>query len=313
MGRLMSLLKTLAAGKAHVNAPGLGIACALLASFLIVMNDTTMKAVTKGVPVGELISLRAGVVMALVALYVWISGRSGELRVYHVKAQAIRASMMVIGSFLFVAALRVMPLADVSALLFLAPLMMTAMAPAFLGESVGWRRWSAVLVGFAGMIVMLRPSADGLYWLALLPAASALTSAFRDLLTRRISAQDSTWATLFYSTAAVFVASTLTLPFAWQTPTWSDMAFLVLGGVLQLVAHFFMIEMFRFIEVSAVAPFKYLGLVWAALSGFVFFGEVPDIWTAVGAALIIGGGLYIINRERAHRRAIVLKATPGEG
>jgi len=260
-----------------------------------------------------LISLRAGVVMALVALYVWISGRSGELRVYHVKAQAIRASMMVVGSFLFVAALRVMPLADVSALLFLAPLMMTAMAPAFLGESVGWRRWSAVLVGFAGMIVMLRPSADGLYWLALLPAASALTSAFRDLLTRRISAQDSTWATLFYSTAAVFVASTLTLPFAWQTPTWSDMALLVLGGVLQLVAHFFMIEMFRFIEVSAVAPFKYLGLVWAALSGFVFFGEVPDIWTAVGAALIIGGGLYIINRERAHRRAIVLKATPGEG
>ena len=172
----MSVLKALAAGKTHVNAPGLGIACALAASFLITLNDTTMKAVTRGVPVGELISLRAATVLALVALYIWLSGRGRELRVYHPKAQAIRASMMVIGSFLFVAALRAMPLADVSAILFLAPLMMTAMAPVFLGESVGWQRWSAVLVGFAGMIVMLRPSGEGLYWLALLTAASALTA-----------------------------------------------------------------------------------------------------------------------------------------
>ncbi|MSP52229.1 MAG: DMT family transporter [Alphaproteobacteria bacterium] len=297
----MSLLQALAAGKAHVNAPRLGIACSLTGSLFIVLNDAAMKGVAKGIPVGELIAIRAFTVLTLVSLYLVFSGQAYELRVRHAKAQALRAGMMVAGSFMYVAAIRSMPLADAAALLFVAPILMTAMAPALLGEAVEWQRWSAVVIGFLGVVVMLRPSGNGLYWIALLPVASAFTSALRDLITRRISAHDSTFATLFYSTLAVFIVSAATLPLGWTWPAAFDWGLLLLGGVVQLAAHFFMIETFRFIEVSAVAPLKYVGLVFATAAGYFFFGEAPDEWTIVGATFIVAGGLYIVYRARRLR------------
>ena len=294
----MTVLKEFLGGRSLVHAPGVGIACSLGGSFLIVVNDAAVKAVSVTLPVGEIIALRGLVVSALVILYLWLTGQFDVLRVQHPLGQAGRALMMVCSSFLFIAALRAMPLADATAQMFVAPLILTAMAPIFLGERVGWHRATAVVVGFIGMIVILRPGADGIYWIALLPVAAAACSATRDLITRRISAGDSPLATLFYTTFAVAAAGLVTLPFDWQTPTAREVV--ILGGAagLQLCAHFLMIVMYRFVQVSAVAPFKYSALVWAVILGMVLFGDVPDGWTIGGALLIIAGGLYVIHRER---------------
>ena len=294
----MTVLKEFLGGRSLVHAPGVGIACSLGGSFLIVVNDAAIKAVSVTLPVGEIIALRGLVVSALVILYLWLTGQFDVLRVQHPRGQAGRALMMVCSSFLFIAALRAMPLADATAQMFVAPLILTAMAPIFLGERVGWHRATAVVVGFIGMIVILRPGADGVYWIALLPVAAAACSATRDLITRRISAGDSPLATLFYTTFAVAAAGLVTLPFDWQTPTAREVAILGAAAGLQLCAHFLMIVMYRFVQVSAVAPFKYSALVWAVILGMVLFGDVPDGWTIGGALLIIAGGLYVIHRER---------------
>ena len=242
----MTVLKEFVSGRSLVHAPGVGIACSLGGSFLIVMNDAAVKSVSATLPIGEIIALRGLTALVLVVLYLWSTGQFGALRVVHPRGQAGRAAMMVLSSFLFIAALRAMPLADATALMYVAPLMLTAMAPMFLGERVGWHRATAVIVGFVGMVMMLRPNADGVYWIALLPVAAATCSATRDLITRRISAGDSPLATLFYTTLAVTAAGLLTLPFDWQTPSAPEITILVGAAGLQLCAHFLMIVMYRF-------------------------------------------------------------------
>ena len=305
----MRVLKELA-GSNHVNAPGLGISCLVLGGFFITMNDTAIKAASPGLPVGEIMFLRAVVQFALVLVYLIAFRRFGELRVEHPLGQAGRATVMVVASFLFVWALRLLPLVDATALLFIAPLIMTALAPFFLGEKVGWHRWAAVGVGFAGMMVMLRPTGEGLQWAALLAIGAATGSALRDTITRRISSGDSTIATLFYTSLAILAVATLTLPFGWKTPEPADYAILGFAGLLQFSAHFLMIETFRFIQVSAVAPFKYIVLIWAAGAGYWLFGEIPDLYTVLGAMLIVAGGLYVVHREQIRRPAVARVEDP---
>ncbi len=298
----MTAFKPFASGASHVHAPGVGILCLIAGGFLITMNDAAVKAASPGMPVGEIMFLRAVVQTALVILYMLAFRKFGELRVVHRSGQAARAAVMVVASFMFVWALRLLPLADATALLFLAPLMMTAFGPLFLGERVGWHRWLAVCAGFAGVIVMLRPTGEGIQWAALLAIGAATGSALRDTITRRISADDSTIATLFYTSVAILVVAALTLPFSWKKPEPADYAILGLAGFLQFSAHFLMIEAFRYLQISAGAPFKYVVLIWAAGVGYWLFGEIPDIFTVLGALLIIAGGLHVIHRERIHGR-----------
>ena len=306
----VTLFKPFASGASHVNAPGLGILCLVAGGFFITMNDVAIKAASPGMPIGEIMFLRAVVQTALVLCYMLAFRKFGELRVEHRRGQAARAALMVAASFMFVGALRLMPLADATALLFLAPLMMTAFGPLFLGERVGWHRWLAVSVGFAGMIVMLRPTGEGIQWVALLAIGAATGAALRDTITRRISAGDTTIATLFYTSIAILAAAALTLPLGWQEPEPADYAILGAAGLLQFGAHFLMIETFRYVQVSAVAPFKYLVLIWAAAAGYYLFGEVPDVFTLLGALLIIAGGLYVLHRERIHGRVAAAGGGP---
>ena len=128
-------------------------------------------------------------------------------------------------------------------------------------------------------------------------------AALRDTITRRISAGDTTIATLFYTSVAILTAAALTLPLGWKTPEPADYAILGVAGVLQFAAHFLLIEGFRYVQISAAAPFKYTVLLWAAGAGYYLFGEVPDAYTALGALLIVGGGLYVVRRERLRERA----------
>lgn len=155
------------------------------------------------------------------------------------KVQLLRAALMIASTILFVSGLRLMPLAENIAIAFVGPVFVTALAPLMLAERVGWHRWTAVLVGFAGVLVMLRPGGDALNWAALFPAGAALCGAILDLLTRRISHTEASGTTLFYSTLGVMLAGAVMAPFAWQPPGMGDLGLFALAGALLGAAHFF--------------------------------------------------------------------------
>ena len=292
------------ASKTQVHAPGIGIACMVASTMFITLNDAAVKWVSTGIPVGEIIFFRGLFALIVTGLFVWRTARLEALRVSNVGGLVARAACMVVGTFLFVTGLAAMPLADIVSIVFIGPLLITAMAPLLLGEQVGWHRWSAVGVGFAGMIVMLRPTGEGLYWIALLPVGAAFTGALRDIITRRLSATDSSLAILIYSTAAVSAAGLLTLPFGWRVPGLLDLALLAFSGLMLFGAHFLMIEAFRYAQVAVVSPFKYVALVWAVMVGYLLWSDIPDQWTLTGGALIIASGLYVLHRE-TRRRSLV--------
>ena len=166
-----------------------GILCMLAGSALLTGNDAVLKWLTADYPVGQVMFLRGIFVFLPVFFLVWRAGGRPVLRVSQRRGHLARAVLVVAGTFLFVSGLSFLPLADAIAITFAGPLFITALAPPLLGEHVGWRRWSAVLVGFVGVLIMVRPTGAAVQWAALLPLAASLTGALRDLLTRRMAAR----------------------------------------------------------------------------------------------------------------------------
>ncbi|MSP51371.1 MAG: DMT family transporter [Alphaproteobacteria bacterium] len=286
------------AARTQRHAPGLAITAMIIAGVLVTLNNVATKAISFDMPVSEIVALRSISVLAL--LLGALATRPGgfhDLRVKQPLYHLGRGLLMAISMFAFIGALRAMPMVDVQAIVFIGPLIVTALAPLMLGEKVGWHRWIAVLVGFAGVIVMLRPSSAGLNFLALLPLCSACTTALRDIMTRRMSANDTSIAIEFYTQAIVAIVAFSALPFGWTVPTAIDLVFVLLSAVTLAGGHFLLIEALRFAETTAVAPFRYLMLLWIGVTGLIFFGEVPDVWALTGSALIVASGCYAIDHE----------------
>ncbi|MEM7123906.1 MAG: DMT family transporter [Pseudomonadota bacterium] len=274
-----------------------GILCMAAGCALVTFNDAILKWLTTDMPVGQIMFIRGLFVFLPVLLLAWHEGGLYRLRVRSPRGQAARAAIVVTGMFLFITGLSLLPFAEAIALTFASPLFATALAVPFLKEKVGWRRWTAVGVGFGGVLVMLRPGEGALALAALLPLAAAVTGALRDIVTRRLSVSDSSSSILMVSTIAVTLCGLLTWPFGWPTPTWLELALLALAGMLLGAAQYLMIEAVRLAEVGLVAPFRYTSLIWAFLIGFVVFGSVPDIWVVIGAVVVMLSGLYILHRE----------------
>lgn len=268
---------------------------------LLTLNNALLKTLTSDYPPGQLIALRAAFVFIPIALIAWRSGGLGSLRINNYGGQSIRAGFLVATQFLMVTSLALLPLADVTALSFSGPLIITALAAPMLGERVGWRRWSAVIIGFIGILIMVRPDPDIFRIVALLPVLAACSGALRDLVTRRISTGESSIAILCFSTSAVLLAGMASLVFDHAPLDYGDLPVLAMAGCLQGAAHFVLIEAFRHGEASVIAPFKYSALPWAALFGFLLFADVPDIWIIAGSVPVICSGLYILHRERMRR------------
>ena len=190
-----------------------------------------------------------------------------------------------------------MPLADAIAITFAGPLFVTALAPIFLHEQVGWRRWGAVLTGFAGVIVMVRPSgASALQWVALLPLGVALCGAIRDITTRHMHGTETTAGIMFYSTGGVIVVGFATAPFAWEPISAIQYGMFAINGLVLGGAYFFLVEALRLAEASLVTPYKYATLIWAILIGIAVWGDLPDLQMLGGAVLVVASGLYILHR-----------------
>ena len=279
-------------------APARGIACMVACMVFLTLNDAVCKWLTADYAVGEVVCLRSIFMFLPIAVLAWRAGGLASLRVRRLGGQALRALFTVLSAYLFVEALSLMPLADTIAIVFTGPLFVAALARPLLGEHVEWQRWAAILVGFSGVVVLTRPTGEGIGWVALVPLGACLAGTLRDIVTRRISVVESSVATLFFATSATVIASAFTLPFGWRVPAAGDVGLLALAGLLMGGAQFLMIEAFRLAEASLVVPFKYTSMVWAVLLGFLVWGDLPDRWVVAGTILIIGSGIYILYRSR---------------
>ena len=287
--------------KTRSQAPLAGIACMVGGGALLTLNDVTVKWLSADYPIGEIMSLRGLFVFLPIALIAGYGGGLRALEIRNLGAQGARAALTLLSTVFYLTALAVMPIADTIAITFAGPLFLTMLATPLLGEPVGWRRWTAVVVGFVGVVVMVRPGTGTLQAVALLPVAAALMGALRDIITRRITSHiaraESSVAILCFTTLVVILGGLLTLPFGWRLPSMVDLGLLALSGFLLGAAHYLLIEAFRFAEVGLIAPFKYISIVWAVLLGFLVWGDIPDRWIVIGAGLVIGSGLYIFHRE----------------
>lgn len=280
------------------SAPAKAILLMVAASLVLTVNDAIAKWLTGHYPIGQLMFVRGAMVVVLTWLWVMARRKPGLLRVSNWPGQLGRGMLMAISTFLFVTSLSLLPIADAIAISFAGPIFATMLAALLLKEPVGWRRWTAIGVGFLGVLIMVRPAPEIFRLAALIPVAAAFVGAFRDIMTRSMStAGESTEATLVVSTLVVSAMGLLTLPWGWAPVGWFHLGLFAASAVLVGIAQACMIEAFRWGEVGLVGPFKYSSLVWAVLLGFFVWGDLPGPWTLAGSAILIGSGLYIWRRE----------------
>lgn len=270
----------------------------LVGVVLLTASDACIKKSTGSLPFGEALFIRAVFVLIPIATIVWWRGAASSLRITSVRNLSVRALFGTGSTFLVVASLSILPMGEVLTLIFITPIIVTALAPFLLGEHVGWHRWLAVLAGFAGVVIMLRPDTGAFQYAILLPLAAALVASLRDIVTRRISSSESSLAILAFSVFGLIAASLATFPFGWQPVSAEEIAVAAVSGLLFGLAHYLIIEGYRFAEASLLAPFRYTNLLWAPAMGFVFFGEIPSLALLAGAPVIAASGLYIVWRER---------------
>lgn len=274
-----------------------GIVLMVISAALLALNDAVTKWLTESYPVTQVWCLRTAFVMVPILVVAAHRGVRSELRVVSWRSQVLRATLFVSTTLLIVMSLEALPLPDVMAIVLASPLFVAALSMRILGERVSAERWATVAVGFVGVLLIVRPS-GAFTLIALLPVAAALSSALRDMVTRRIGRTETSLAILFYSSLAVVVVGLATAPlFDWRAVTAGAWALLALNGALNGSAHFLMIESLRLGEAATVVPFKYSGLVWGLVLGFIIWRHVPDAWMLTGAALVAASGLYLLRLE----------------
>lgn len=232
---------------------------------------------------------------ALVLLAPWLRTLA---KTPYLKLQLLRSTLMFGATLSFFIALSYMPIADAVAVFEVAPLIITALAFFILKEKVGPRRWTGVAIGFVGALIIIRPGSDVFTVASLLPMVAAFCFACFSIVTRFLGDKENPWTSFLYSAVVGTVAASLALPFVWSTPTKFDAGVMALFGLLGGAGQFLLILALRHASASAIAPFSYMGLVFATLWGWLVFSEFPDAWTISGAALIVSAGLYVWWRER---------------
>ena len=257
-------------------------------------------------PVGEVAFFRS--LFALIPCYLIILPRTGlgvlrtQRRFDHVKRALSQFSSMM---SLFLA-FQLMPLAGAIAISFSAPLFTTLLSILVLKEKVGVHRWSALCVGFLGVLFVTKPGAGSLQLGALFALANAVLISTVAIAIRRMSTTESTETLTFYQLTLITVFTALLLPFGFVVPAWTDALFMALAGIANGVAQYWWTKSLHLAPPSAVVPFNYLSLVWATIIGFLVWGDMPTRDLLIGSAIVVGSGLYILWRETVRRRARVL-------
>ncbi|HLP70130.1 MAG TPA: DMT family transporter [Rhizobium sp.] len=265
-------------------------------------NDAVIKAVTPYMNVGQIMLIRGVLTSLLVYLIARRMNALDHIRTLFQPMVALRVLFEVTAAIAYLSALGQIPLGNAASILQSLPLAVTLGAALFLGEPVGWRRWTAIIVGFIGVMIIIRPGPEGFTLASLYVVGSVFSAAARDLVTKRIHAGVSSLSVTLFSAAGNAVAGALLVqPFGgWQPMTGELFWLLALASVLVFIGYQAIIMAMRTGEISFIAPFRYTSLLWAVGLGLVVFGEVPDVWMMTGTAIVIASGLYAFYRE--HKR-----------
>ena len=288
-----------------------GIVLMVLAMALFGLEDMFLKWAAVGLPVGQIVFVSGAFGLPVFAWMAWRQGHKIWTRDALHGAVLARGLGEMVGTYAYITAIATVPLSTVSAVLQAMPLAVTMAAALFMQEQVGWRRWSAIAVGFAGVLLVIRPGMDGFRPEALWVLITVAGLTLRDLMSRRIppersTAQVSAWGLMSVAVLGGLMMATsgdVAVPTAWES-------LVMLGALVFGTAGYWAITAAsRTGEVSVVAPFRYVRLVFAVAIGAFVFHEWPDVITLSGSALIVGSGLYSFARERNRKRALSLNAT----
>ena len=243
-----------------------------------------------------------------VAGYFTARGQFFLLRTNRPVLQCMRPGFLVLSiSGLFVS-LTYLPIAEATAIGFTGPLFITALSVPLLGERVGWHRWLAVIVGLAGILVIVRPGGAVWHWSAAMALLGAVSFALFQLLTRRLAGQDCNQTTLLYTSICGMLWASLFVPFFWTTPTAGHLLIYLTIGAMGAGAHFFIILAFSKAQASLLAPFNYSKLIWVTILGYLVFDDLPGVDTLIGSTIIAAAGLYVLYRER-QRSAVAIEGS----
>lgn len=292
----------------------LGIAFFVIGYLMFTVVDSCAKwLMMHGMPNGEVVFIRyAGQLLLVLALF--LPSRRGELvRTRSPKLELLRGFSLLGSTVCNFWAIVFLPLTVTASIMFTMPLMVTALSIPLLGESVGWRRWLAIVVGFLGILVIVQPGSDAFHPAVVLSLAAALFTAFYNLLNRKLAGVDSATTQQFY---AGLIATLCIAPFAFGGWTWPVDAAgwfaLAMIGTAALVGHQFLTTAHRFAPASVLAPFGYVLIFFMTVSSWLIFDQPPDLWFYLGAPIVIGSGFYIWLRERELHRQVVTEVASGD-
>ena len=308
-----------AGSRTNDNARGIFYLCA--GSFIFSFQDVIIKLLSDGYPVHELVFVRGLAATPLLLMMVHYESGFAALRTDHVWMHVVRSLLMFCSYLFYYLAIAAIPITTAVSLFFTAPLFITVLAVPFLGEKVGYRRWLGVIVGFAGVIIMLRPGQGVFEPAALLALLSAFTYSCSQLLARRLGMTDSASAMAFYSMMVFTYVGGLmgvvihasgfspsdhpSLDFLlkpWKMPSGLEFAMLMTIGVISAIGFYLLSQAYRLGEANTVAPFEYTSMLWAVLLTYMVWGAAPDLFTLAGALVIVGAGVYVLQRESIKRK-----------
>lgn len=273
---------------------------------ILVIMDAVIKWLSADYPTMQIVFFRAFFGLVPVLLWLTVSRRWAALRTKRPGAHIFRGLIGTAAAFCFFLAFRHMPLADAYAIAFTAPLFITALSVPILREAVGIHRWSAVAIGFAGVVIMLQPGVEGMAGFLSIGALAALAGAFffalSMVLIRTFGRTETNAAMVFYAALVMVTVSACALPFGFVMPTAGDLALFIAVGLLGGTAVLGVTEAFKTAPAAILAPFEYTAMVWGVAVGFVVWGDLPNRWIIAGSVVVIGSGLYILHRETRRSR-----------
>jgi drug/metabolite transporter (DMT)-like permease len=281
--------------------PVTGILLVLGAMLLFSCSDATAKFLTESLSALEIAWIRY-TTFTLLVLPAMLRAGSASLRARRPSVQIARGLCLLASSLLFILGVSYLPMADATATSFVSPLLTTALAIPFLGEKVGIRRWAAVAIGLAGVLIVVRPGSSAFNPASVLPLLSAASWAMAMVITRKYSNVDAIVTMLAYAAVTGFVVLTLAQPLVWRTPSLLELGLGVFIGFASSAGQWLVVRAYRRASASVLAPFSYTQLVWSTMLGFAVFGAIPDGQTLLGASIIVASGLYTLHRERVTAR-----------
>jgi len=275
-----------------------------------VLNDAMVKLVTQEISLYQAIFLRGILASLLIgSLAVWRGQLFYRVSRHDGKMLTLRIIGELGGTICYLTALMHIPIANATAILQAMPLAVTLGAAVFLHEPVGWRRYAAIAIGFAGVMIIVRPGAEGFDAFALLAVVAVCFVTLRDLATRQLSGPVPSLHVAFLTAVIIMLFGAVMLPFTeWRPVASRDLLALAVGASALFFGYVFSVSSMRVGEVAFVAPFRYTILIWAILLGIFIFGDIPDFWTLVGASIIVATGIFTFYRERRLSRRLVVAA-----